>query len=126
MMNKSALMATLFLALACSPGETTPKEALRARLTAFAESGKPAYGHQDDLVYGHAWTVTDLENDPLERSDVRDVCGAYPMVLGLELGGIEKGDARNLDGVPFDLMRRAARIHTERGGIVTVSCQVSG
>ena len=97
------------------------KDDMRSKLAAFAESGKPAYGHQDDLVYGHAWTVSDLEGDPLERSDVRAVCGAYPMVLGLELGGIEKGDSCNLDGVPFVLMRHAAQIHTARGGIVTLS-----
>ena len=83
--------------------------------------GKILYGHQDDLVYGHNWVVTDLENDPLERSDVRDVAGKYPAIVGFDLGGIELGNARNLDGVPFDLMRRAALKHVERGGTVTFS-----
>ena len=79
------------------------------------------YGHQDDLVYGHSWVVTDLENDPLERSDVKDVAGQYPAVVGFDLGGIELGNACNLDGVPFDLMRRAALKQIERGGVVTFS-----
>ncbi|MBQ1637157.1 MAG: beta-mannosidase, partial [Bacteroidales bacterium] len=86
-----------------------------------AKPGKIQYGHQDDLVYGHNWVVTDLENDPLERSDVRDVAGKYPAIVGFDLGGIELGNARNLDGVPFDLMRRAALKHVERGGTVTFS-----
>ena len=79
------------------------------------------YGHQDDLVYGHAWVVTDIDNDDLTRSDVRDVSGRYPAVVGFDLGGIELGDACNLDGVPFDLMRRAALTHISRGGTVTFS-----
>jgi mannan endo-1,4-beta-mannosidase len=83
--------------------------------------GKILYGHQDDLVYGHNWVVTDVESDPLERSDVRDVAGKYPAIVGFDLGGIELGNACNLDGVPFDLMRRAALKHVERGGTVTFS-----
>ena len=90
-------------------------------LGASADQGKTLYGHQDDLVYGHAWKVADVSGDPLERSDVRDVAGAWPAVVGFDLGGIELGNTENLDGVPFDLMRRAARKHAERGGVVTFS-----
>ena len=79
------------------------------------------YGHQDDLSYGHSWVVTDVQNDPLTRSDIKDVCGQYPAVLGFDLGGIELGDPCNLDGVPFELIRRAALTHIGRGGVVTFS-----
>ena len=82
---------------------------------------KIRYGHQDDLVYGHSWVVTDVEGDALTRSDVKDVAGNYPAIVGFDLGGIELGDACNLDGVPFDLMRRAALTHIGRGGMVTFS-----
>ena len=97
-----------------------------AAATARINAGKTlddtiCYGHQDDLVYGHEWVVTDVENDPLERSDVKDVAGKYPVLVGFDLGGIEMGDACNLDGVPFDLMRRAALTHIARGGTVTFS-----
>ena len=96
--------------------------AATARIAAGEQASEGIrYGHQDDLVYGHAWVVTDVENDPLERSDVKDVCGRYPAVVGFDLGGIELGDPCNLDGVPFDLMRRAALKQIERGGIVTFS-----
>ena len=84
-------------------------------------AGEILYGHQDDLVYGHAWQVTDIAADDLSRSDVKDVAGHYPAIVGFDLGGIELGNAVNLDGVPFDLMRRAALAHINRGGTVTFS-----
>ena len=94
---------------------------LANNLVAYVDAGKILYGHQDDLSYGHSWKVTDVEGDPLERSDVKDVSGKYPAVIGFDLGGIELGDGSNLDGVPFDLIRRASLTHIGRGGVVTFS-----
>ena len=123
-MRKMAIFAALALT-ACGTGNKkpmeTPKDQLVHRLFSYAEAGHIAYGHQDDLFYGHAWKVEDFENDPLERSDVKDVTGKYPMILGCDLGGIELSDSCNLDGIPFSLMRRAALKQIERGGIVTFS-----
>ena len=72
------LLAVLALT-ACGTGNKkpmeTPKDQLAHRLFSFAESNQIAYGHQDDLFYGHAWKVEDWENDPLERSDVKAVTG---------------------------------------------------
>ncbi len=99
----------------------TPKDRLVAQLFDVVKSGKILYGHQDDLVYGHAWKVEDVKNDPLERSDVKAVTGAFPAIVGFDLGGIEMGWEANLDGVSFDLMRRAAVTHAARGGVVTFS-----
>ena len=118
--------AIAFAALvACSTGNKkpmeTPKDQLVQRLFTLAENGQIAYGHQDDPAYGHAWCVEDWENDPLERSDIKDVCGQYPMVMGFDLGDIEHGADRNLDGVPFGLIRKAALAQIGRGGIVTFS-----
>ena len=123
-MKKLVLLSALALA-ACSTGNKkpmeTPKDRLVHQLFSYAQNGQIAYGHQDDLVYGHAWKVEDWENDALERSDVKDVTGKYPMVLGFDLGGIELGASENLDNVPFGLIRKAAQQHVERGGIVTFS-----
>ena len=127
MMRNSVLPLILcaLLLAACTAGgkkpATSPKEVLSERLAAYAAEGKVLYGHQDDLSYGHAWCVTDWENDGLTRSDVRDVTGKYPAVVGFDLGGIELGDSCNLDKVPFGLMRKAALAHIGRGGIVTFS-----
>lgn len=112
---------------ACGPkGKTPPpmesaKDVLVHQLFSWAEDGKIAYGHQDDPAYGHTWVVEDWEHDPLDRSDVYAVTGHYPMVVGFDLGGIELGDAENLDGVPFGLIRKAAQQHIARGGVVTFS-----
>ena len=124
-MNKPfAILAALALT-ACGGANKkpmeTPKDQLVHRLFTLAENGQIAYGHQDDLVYGHNWCVTDWENDALERSDVKAVTGKYPALVGFDLGGIELGDSENLDGVPFGLMRKASLKHIERGGMVTFS-----
>jgi mannan endo-1,4-beta-mannosidase len=120
-MKKILLLLVIAAICSCQSKQLSPKQALYDRLDGFARSGRIAYGHQDDLVYGHSWCVEDWEADALERSDVKDVCGQYPMVIGFDLGGIELGDEANLDGVPFGLMRKAAKTHVERGGIVTFS-----
>ena len=109
-------------ALCCCSGEAgNPAEALRSRLQDAAAEGKFLYFHQDDLVYGHSWKVEDIDADPLERSDVKAVCGQFPAGVGFDLGGIELGDEANLDAVPFALMRRAAVTQHGRGGAVTFS-----
>ena len=121
---KPVLTAAAVLVLAsCGDGGTTasPRQQLLDRLQASVAEGKILYGHQDDLVYGHAWKVEDVSGDPLERSDVRDVAGGFPAVVGFDLGALERGGPENLDNVPFDLMRRAALTHVQRGGIVTFS-----
>lgn len=119
------MLLALCAITACSTGSKkpmeTPKDKLVHQLFTYAQEGKIAYGHQDDLSYGHAWKVEDWENDKLERSDVKAVTGKYPVVLGFDLGDIEHGSDRNLDGVPFGLMKKAVKLHTGRGGIVTFS-----
>ena len=124
-MKRISIILAAALLAACGTGNKkpmeTPKDLLVHRLFTFAEEGKIAYGHQDDLCYGHAWRVEDWENDQLERSDVKDVTGKYPMVLGFDLGDIEHAADKNLDGVPFGLIRKAALTHIQRGGIVTFS-----
>lgn len=73
------------------------------------------FGHQDDPMYGLGWAYED------GRSDVLETCGDYPAVMGFDLGGIEMGDLKNLDSVPFSRTRDEIRRHHERGGIITLS-----
>lgn len=73
------------------------------------------FGHQDDLAYGVNWKY-----EP-GRSDVKEVVGDYPAVYGWELGGLETGNPKNLDGVPFDKMRQFIKEGYERGGVITIS-----
>lgn len=73
------------------------------------------FGHQDDTNYGSNWSYID------GRSDVKDVCGDYPAVIGFDLGHLELGDSKNLDGVPFEKIRAEAVKQYLRGGVVTLS-----
>ncbi len=72
-------------------------------------------GHQDDLAYGVYWQYVQ------GRSDVRETTGDYPAVYGWELGDIELGKDRNLDGVSFDKMRQYILEGYRRGAIITIS-----
>jgi len=111
----------LAAAAAISCGSSGGDAGLYARLQQAADNTTPMYGHQDDLMYGHTWNATQDRDTLLERSDIKAVSGGYPAVLGLDLGGIEIGSPVNLDRNDFDLMRRAAILHHERGGVISLS-----
>ena len=72
-------------------------------------------GHQDALAYGHGWYKE------AGRSDVKDVTGDYPSVVGWELGHIEIGAQFNLDSVYFSDMKHYIKETYDRGGITTAS-----
>jgi len=116
------ICTALLSVTACSDKSSvqTPAEELVGRLEASVEQGKIMYGHQDDLMYGHGWCLS-RNAQKYEYSDVKDVCGAYPAVYGLDLGGIELGNPLNLDKNPFPQMRASAIAHYEKGGVVTFS-----
>lgn len=79
-------------------------------------------GHQDDPMYGVTWMGTYLgDKADRNRSDVLATVGDYPAVMGFDLGGIEIGDRKNLDSVPFTRIHDELIAHHERGGIVTLS-----
>ncbi len=120
---KSILMVASAIAITscCADKEAqTPADALLARLTDLVGQGKIMYGHQDSFMYGHSWNLTADEQE-YAKSDVKDVTGSYPMVYGLDLGGIEFCNPANLDKNNFDQMRASAVAHHERGGIITFS-----
>ena len=94
--------------------EKTGAQQLFERLDSLRQKGI-MFGHQDDPFYGLTW---DYDKD---SSDVKNVCGDWPAVMGFELGGIEMGDAKNLDSVPFTRMTEEIINHYQRGGIITIS-----
>ena len=121
---KGILLYTFSLmALGCngrSPGDpsVTEKSAPDNSILRDLQSVKGKgvlFGHQDDLAYGVDWHYQD------GGSDVKRVSGDYPALFGWELGGLERGDRHNLDGVPFDRMRELAIKAHEMGGINTFS-----
>lgn len=103
-------------------GRTQRTENLLMSLKAQADSGVYMFGHHDDTVYGIGWEA-DYVNDSTigMRSDVKSVCNDLPAVLSFDLGHIELGDDRNLDGVPFERIRDEIINHFDHGGMVTLS-----
>lgn len=96
-------------------GRTQRTENLLANMKALADSAGYMFGHQDTYMYGVGWWGDSL------RSDVKSITGDMPAVFGVDLGHIETGDSLNLDGVAFNMMRKAIFGHFGRGGVVTVS-----
>ena len=92
----------------------TPRQQLLDRLVKIQKRGY-MYGHQDDPFYGITWNWDE------GRSDTYELVGDYPAVMGFDLGGIEVGDLKNLDSVPFNRIRQEIIAHHERGGIITIS-----
>lgn len=116
-MKKSILMTIAVLGLlcqGCTGEEKTAADGLLDRLADLQQKGT-MYGHQDDPFYGLTWQYEE------GRSDVKETCGDWPAVMGFDLGGIEMADAKNLDSVPFELIRKEIIAQNARGGIVTVS-----
>jgi mannan endo-1,4-beta-mannosidase len=79
------------------------------------ESKGMMFGHQDAFAYGTSWYAME------GRSDVKDVCGDHPAIIGWELGHLELGDAYSLDSVYFDNIRKGIKYANKIGAINTVS-----
>lgn len=73
------------------------------------------FGHQDDPAYGIGWAYED------GKSDCKMTAGSYPAVYGWEIGGLELGNPKNLDDVPFETMRELIVESYLRGGVTTIS-----
>jgi mannan endo-1,4-beta-mannosidase len=73
------------------------------------------FGHQDAMAYGTTWYAEE------GRSDVKDICGDHPAIIGWELGHLELGDAYSLDSVYFDNIRKGIIYANKIGAINTVS-----
>lgn len=113
------IVATLLLTSATLQARTdksakTPAQQLKERLVKLQKRGI-MYGHHDDPFYGLGWEWEE------GRSDTYALVGDYPGVMSFDLGGIEMGDDKNLDSVPFTRIREEIVKQHERGGIVTIS-----
>ena len=117
MRKKTILLALWLLQAACIPMLAKKEGAAQQLIERLAKIQKKGYmyGHQDDPFYGITWEWE------LGRSDTKDLVGDYPAVMGFDLGGIEVGDQKNLDSVPFNRIREEIIAQHKRGGIVTIS-----
>lgn len=108
------IVAITLLSLSLATAQASPATRLIKRLKKIERAGI-MLGHQDDPVYGHNWKWE------RGKSDVKDVTGDYPALMGFELGDIELGHDRSLDKVPFDRIRQEIIAQDERGGIIEIS-----
>lgn len=120
MIKKSLLYSFIFASLVCcgshkNDSKIASKQMLIDKLELAAKSGIVFYGQQDATLYGHTWF------GERGRSDIKDVSGDYPAILGFDCGGIELGHLTSLDNIRFDNMRTAIVDHYNRGGIITIS-----
>lgn len=108
------LLHIVLASVVASAANPVPRQKLLDRLAKIQQKGY-MYGHQDDPFYGITWDWDD------NRSDTYELVGDYPGVMGFDLGGLEMGDEKNLDSVPFTRMRQEIIRQYERGGIITIS-----
>lgn len=92
-----------------------PDSALITKLQKLQKAKQFAVGHHDDPVYGHNWKYM------ADSSDVKSVTGSYPAIFDWDLGHIEWGNDKQLDGVPFEEIRKYAAMLNEKGGFNTFS-----
>ncbi|MBR6275590.1 MAG: beta-mannosidase [Prevotella sp.] len=103
-------------------GRTQRTESLLQNLKALGDSAVYMFGHHDDTMYGIGWQNNDAGDSAVhQRSDAESVCGDFPALLSFDLGHLELGHDKNLDGVPFDRMRKEIVAHDECGGMTTLS-----
>ncbi|WP_461788252.1 glycoside hydrolase family 26 protein [Pedobacter sp.] len=97
-----------------NPNATVLTKALYQNLHQLSKN-YTLFGHQDDLAYGVGWKY--IPN----KSDIKDVVNDYPAVYGWDISKIEHNAANNIDGVPFNKMRRYIIDGYQRGAVITIS-----
>ena len=114
------VMCSGFVMASCSQKHDTSNgtNEVVGLLAKAVESKKILFGQQDFAFYGVSWFGEE------GRADVKDVCGDYPAILGCDLGELELGGDKNLDGVPFEMMHREIVAQHARGGLIAISWHV--
>jgi len=70
-------------------------------------------GHHDATLYGHSWSGDE------DRSDIKDVCGSHPALIGFDFALItNKPSAMTLNRTEF-LLKRMIETYN-RGGVITM------
>ena len=94
-------------------GKTVRTENVQANLLPYEERGA-MLGQMYATAEGIGWTGDSC------RSDLNEVTGDHPAVVGYELAGIESGKARNADGIDTALIQRTAVEFMHRQGLAVM------
>ena len=100
--------------LPCDKEATVETINLYNNLFSLQEKGI-MFGQQDALAYGVNWKYEE------GRSDIKDITGDHPAIYGWDLGGTEHNALNDIDGVPFDKMKRWIGEIYDRNGVNTIS-----
>lgn len=98
----------------CDKNATTETVKLYQNLFKLLDKGF-MFGQQDALAYGVNWKYEE------GRSDIKDITGDHPAIYGWDLGGTEHNSPNDIDGVPFDKMKRWIGEIYDRNGVNTIS-----
>lgn len=112
---KSLIILCCVCITSCNSDKNMPSERLRTVLNQCARNGQTLLGHQDDIAYGTKWTSERY------RSDIHDVTGTYPALMGWDLGRLEYLSETNIDNVPFRTISEGVHFTDSLGGINTFS-----
>ncbi|WP_165043247.1 glycoside hydrolase family 26 protein [Dysgonomonas sp. ZJ709] len=91
---------------------TAETYALFCNLKKLQTEGKVAFGHQDATLYGRTW-VGDKD-----RSDIKDVVGDHPALLGLDFEAVTNTTSPNYPAIENKLVT-AVKDFYRKGGIIT-------
>lgn len=91
---------------------TQETKALFANLYKLQSDKKIIFGQQDATVYGREWKGDD------NKSDVKDVTGSHPALLGLDFSGIEIKENPDYENRRNSLIKYTKEAY-EQGNIVT-------
>lgn len=95
--------------------------ALYNNIRTLADSCLTMFGAQMPTIHGIANGEPWYNGFDTGRSDTKDVAGSHPALYGWEIGGIELGTEKNLDGDSFEVIRAHIAAAYERGGVNTIS-----
>lgn len=93
-------------------------KALYHNLSKMQNEGKILFGHHEATSYGRTW-VGDKD-----RSDVKDVTGSHPAVIGLDYMGVTTSDPQKFEQAKQTLVASVTDTY-RRGGITTFAWHAS-
>ena len=107
-----------------TPPEVPPAvpkaEALLENLSSMREKGV-MFGAQIPTEYGLSGGEKWWDDGSVSNSDTKILTGSHPAVCGWDISEIELQHSKNIDGEPFETIRKHIRAAYARGAVSTIS-----